>query len=131
MMSTSECQRRLAGEYRICLESIIPRLNSIIEGAYDDTPWGESRQESAKEAKTVIIELLDYVDRIVNVSESEFKRSDLPSLSDIIEYVLGDLIFYTQKLSLGNSLTSGAIFSMSTFQYSFAQDRVKILTFEI
>ena len=127
MMSTSECQRRLAGEYRICLESIIPRLNSIIEGAYDDTPW----RESAKEAKTVIIELLDYVDRIVIVSESEFKRSDLPSLSDIIEYVLGDLIFYTQKLSLGNSLTSGAIFSMSTFQYSFAQDRVKILTFEI
>lgn len=74
MISTSECQRRLAGEYRVCLESIIPRLNSIIEGAYDDTPWRESRQESAKEAKTVIIELLDYVDRIVNVSESEFKR---------------------------------------------------------
>lgn len=66
----------------------------------------------------MIIELLDYVDQIVNLSESEFKRSDLPSLSDIIEYVIGYLIFYTQKMSLGNSLTSGAIFSMATFYIS-------------
>ena len=66
----------------------------------------------------MIIELLDYVDQIVNLSESEFKRSDLPSLSDIIEYGIGDLIFYTQKMSLGNSLTYGAIFSMATFYIS-------------
>lgn len=95
--SISECKHRLVKEYRPCLESIIPRFSSIIEGAYDATPWRQSRQKAAKEARSVIIELLDSFDQIVNVPENEFNRSDLTSIGYIIEYVMSELIFYTQK----------------------------------
>ena len=96
-IAVSECQHRLATEYRLCLESILPRLDAIIEKDYEETPIKIYIKEEAREVKQILIELFGYMDRYANAPEEDFDRSDLTAIGYVLEYVISSMIPYTKE----------------------------------
>lgn len=93
----SDCQHRLATEYRLRLESILPRLDAIIEKDYEETPIKIYIKEEAREVKQILIELFGYMDRYANAPEEDFDRSDLTVIGYVLEYVINSMIPYTKE----------------------------------
>lgn len=95
--SASDCQSLLSKEYRPCIESVIPRLNMIIGGDYNDSPYRWSITEHAQRSKDVIIEMLDLIDKMIDTPESDFQRSDLSGVGAFFEILISYLLPYTPK----------------------------------
>lgn len=95
--SVSDCQHRLATEYRLRLKSILPRLDAIIEKDYEETPIKIYIKEEAREVKQILIELFGYMDRYANAPEEDFDRSDLTVIGYVLEYVINSMIPYTKE----------------------------------
>lgn len=89
-----KCKSLFVNEYRPHLKSVIPRLNEVIDGTYEDSPCRKSIREEAQNTKNVLIEMFECIDGIINIPESEL---DLSGVGAILEVLVSDLLPYTSK----------------------------------